>query len=440
MKLNLMATGAYYACGQDKTRCREFLEHLENDKPEMMLVLMNDPVYDVVISVEEDSQRCATISRGDIGLALSAMMKDGEQSLTAQVVSVNYEGRYFTLEMEVEGEIEEIRTDKVDWSLWPLVEGIPMLVPTQEEVKVSAAIRILNPVMKGKRRMKQTTTLAYLRSLVENCRCDVSRETQTAINAYRRVLAMHEDKVLRAYEPEIVHAQNSLGSRKRIGEMNDRWGDFLEGEEAMDQLRQWMMLQGECIAEEEMLERVDKALETIDNNLRLLPENLYCDINDYGQLMHRLLYLNIPQARLKQLTSMLSLREKLLEMREQLMPLDCFAADGFATGEDNPAEVEDDAKRTDGDKGLFGSVAMEFWNALQEEGFVDGNLQRTEKMNRQTTMYVAMCFAEKLHLRNRWKEFQSFWNIKNLAQERSKMTESGRLPMYHDTIDEIFGN
>ena len=53
-------------------------------------------------------------------------------------------------------------------------------------------------------------------------------------------------------------------------------------------------------------------------------------------------------------------------------------------------------------------------------------------------MYIADLFAEKLKLKVKWKFFEELWNIKNLAQEKWKMHQTGVLPTRYKDIYRIF--
>jgi hypothetical protein len=53
-------------------------------------------------------------------------------------------------------------------------------------------------------------------------------------------------------------------------------------------------------------------------------------------------------------------------------------------------------------------------------------------------MYIAESFAEKLELKTKWKTFEDFWGINNLAQEKNKSLELGKLPTRSNVIDKVF--
>lgn len=82
--------------------------------------------------------------------------------------------------------------------------------------------------------------------------------------------------------------------------------------------------------------------------------------------------------------------------------------------------------------------AMKYWKRLRQQKFVDQHYMLLETTTRQQVMYIAETFAEKLELKTKWKTFEDFWGINNLAQEKNKSIELGKLPARSNVIDKIF--
>ena len=75
---------------------------------------------------------------------------------------------------------------------------------------------------------------------------------------------------------------------------------------------------------------------------------------------------------------------------------------------------------------LATAAAQIYWQRLKDAGFVDDNCMLLNTTTRQQTWVIAEMFAEKLKLENtKWKLFQDFWNIKNLAQDKKHSQEYG---------------
>ena len=82
--------------------------------------------------------------------------------------------------------------------------------------------------------------------------------------------------------------------------------------------------------------------------------------------------------------------------------------------------------------------AIQYWEQLKSKNFVDGHYMLLKDTTRQQAAYIADAFSEKLGIKAKWKTFQEFWNIKNLAQEIYQMKQIGKLPSRAKEIDAIF--
>lgn len=82
--------------------------------------------------------------------------------------------------------------------------------------------------------------------------------------------------------------------------------------------------------------------------------------------------------------------------------------------------------------------ARVYWQRLMEQDFVDEYCQLLPDTTRQQAVLIAELFAEKLGIKTKWKTFEDFWGINNLAQERIKRTELGKLPSRSEDIGAIF--
>ena len=87
---------------------------------------------------------------------------------------------------------------------------------------------------------------------------------------------------------------------------------------------------------------------------------------------------------------------------------------------------------------LASEEAMEYWKRLQEAGFVDTNCKLLPKTTRKQAMCIAESFAEQIGVKSKWKTFEQFWGINNLAQEKWEIQQTGALPTRDDEIKAIF--
>lgn len=90
--------------------------------------------------------------------------------------------------------------------------------------------------------------------------------------------------------------------------------------------------------------------------------------------------------------------------------------------------------------GLTSEKAMKYWRRLMELGFVDQDCKLRPETSRQQAMYIAEPFAEVLGLKNKWKKFEDFWGIKNLAQEKWNFQQTGMMPARYQEIDKVFAD
>ena len=81
-----------------------------------------------------------------------------------------------------------------------------------------------------------------------------------------------------------------------------------------------------------------------------------------------------------------------------------------------------------------------YMQRLNELGFVDENGKLKPETTRQQAMYIAEPFAEKLGLKNKWKRFEDYWGIKNLAQEKWTFQQTGLMPARYQEIDKVFAD
>ena len=82
--------------------------------------------------------------------------------------------------------------------------------------------------------------------------------------------------------------------------------------------------------------------------------------------------------------------------------------------------------------------AQRYWQLLEEAGFVDAQWRLASKTTRKQAMYIAEAFAVKIGLKSKWKPFEVQWDVKNLAQEKWDMQQTGVMPLRHQEIDLIF--
>ena len=125
--------------------------------------------------------------------------------------------------------------------------------------------------------------------------------------------------------------------------------------------------------------------------LKRLPDNLFLDIMDKGELMHRLLYLGggIPRKKLYMLL------------------------DALSVWDDVPKEKRDGNDRRAVEE-LGTEEARMLMNHYVEAGLLGEDLQPKSISNAEAA-YIASCISQKLWQENHWKPFEELWGIGKLS-------------------------
>ena len=159
--------------------------------------------------------------------------------------------------------------------------------------------------------------------------------------------------------------------------------------------------------------------------LELFPEGLY-DVwqLNRGQFIQKVLYMHIPYDVLWKLVSGIAFVEA-AERRDDV---------GTTVDE----QEEPSTNRLHLPKALATPRAKEYWQRLQEAGFVDARCRLMPETSRRQAMYIAEVFAEKAGIRSKWSTFQQLWGLKNLAQEKWSFLQTAQLPQRSKEIDALF--
>jgi hypothetical protein len=162
-----------------------------------------------------------------------------------------------------------------------------------------------------------------------------------------------------------------------------------------------------------LFEAAHYTLERVEDLLQQAPENLYYlyKVNRERFAKH-LYYSALPQNIYNRLLTLLAVREAMLKKLK-------------GTGANLPEE-------------LATATAMSYWQRLKDENFIDEDCQLLPTITRKQAMYIADLFSEKLKLKTKWKPFQDLWAVKQLAQEKWDIQQTGVLPPRYKDIDRIF--
>ncbi len=391
----VLATGVFYECGRDEAECYRVLDRLDREKPDMVLVEDESEDFGTIVSVRENTEKRASVSRLDIDTVRAAMKRNGCKSLMAKVVSVDFPERAFTLSVQsCTADMASVRfADPASWQ-W---DGPLMELPASMR-NTRTAINVLDMALGDGSGMDDAQQMRYLAMLADSCRCDVSYETTVQMDALLEKLEGSGGQDIRAFRQILLHAMLTLGSEERTAEFALWWDRLKESDEAFLMTKAWMDASPFACSNRQMAERIDAELVRIDLSLRKLPHRLYRNINNMGAFMHQMIYPMFTRDAIQRLFSELMLREMLLERREEFRL--------------TPTESV----------GATPDMSHPVWQAAIEQGWIDDNLQPL--LSRTQAALVAYYMAEKLHIRTKWRFFEKLWGRRNMKND------------YYDALDQ----
>lgn len=308
MKRNYLMTGMKYPCKGDVRLLKSTMEHLEKTMPEMLVVKTYNKYGAVlkVVEADDEAEMEATrgvISRMDLPEMLQLMVFTGYDVLKARMVELSVQGAFAVLEVDVpEGFVtrQDAEGDSV-WDDWSWMDALATDGVLDYEMfsEAEEAIKMLDLGLEKPGTLSDAMMMRNISRLIKASRCDVSKETQAALARYRRLVAAHPSERVRAMRERLVKAINDIGSAERREAFRAEYYPRIKAR--FDDRRKLMeMLHTDL--DGEMLRR--SAYEA----LKRLPDNLFLDMMDKGELMHRLLYLDggIPRKKLYMLFDALS--------------------------------------------------------------------------------------------------------------------------------------
>lgn len=410
MKKVVLATGTFYECGKNERMCHQLLDRLDREKPYMVLVEDSSATFGTIISVHEETEKRASISRFDISYVRRIMEKENKKSLMAKVESVNYEENSFNLVISYpeNKQIEENTHECLSWH-WdgPLMD-LPM---GMQETRT--AINVLEMALADDSRMKEDTTLKYLNMLVGSSRCDVSHDSFVAMKKICHRLLTSKSPKINGFYSTLFHTMLTLGSELRITEFTTWWQELRESEEAFNMTKAWMDALPYNISNQEMTERIESELTRIDNSLKLLPLRLYRHIGDMGEFMHQMIYLSFSREAIQKIFSELMLREMLMERHEE------YKLTKVTKQQPSP------------------DMNNAIWQVAKDERWIDDSLQPL--LSRSQSALVAYYIAEHLQIRNKWKFFENLWGRRNMKNDYYEALEQRQTAAMLDNIKRVFG-
>ncbi len=203
-------------------------------------------------------------------------------------------------------------------------------------------------------------------------------------------------------------------------------------------VEKWLPCYFESLAKENLLalyEAAEYSQRDIEQLLKCAPYNLFCLYKaDKFRFAKKLLYTMLPQELYNRMLTLLAVWELMKGKQQKHEKKTAWRKSLDRRVEDGREVYASNALP----KSLAGEHAQKYWKLLKLHHFVDDNCMLLKTTTRQQTCYIAELFAEKEKIKTKWKTFENFWNINNLAQEKHQRLESGLLPSRSDEIDSIF--
>ncbi|MBQ4229437.1 MAG: hypothetical protein II675_06555 [Bacteroidaceae bacterium] len=332
MKTLVQITGVQYACPENSVLA--VMAELEKQHPEVLLVTEHTHDYGIIVRALIGTEYRGVVSRFDIEQVLRMMQHDSTATLVGQLAETDLEGRCFTVCIDGDYPTPDTPNDNQTgiWSNWQWT-GAPLLDSTADDRRLDISLKVTLAGLRQSGKIDKQTLLEHLDIVLKHARWDISRETQKQLNEVRNLLGQHTDNDLRALAPKFRHTLTALGSKKRTKEFQDTYlPELCRSDEAGRMRQQWYdMHKAELGNLKQWEPTINTQLEAIENCLMSLPADLCYQRDLFGDLMHRLLYLDIPRRKLNMLLSALVLRRLLRRL--------------LGLPEDNDTSIDNEAER-----------------------------------------------------------------------------------------------
>lgn len=309
----LLITGVQYACPAGDVDA--VMAQMEQEKPEVLLVTEQTDDFGIIVRALVGTAYRGVVSRFDVEHALAMMQHNNDNVLVGHVVSTDSQGRCYTASIAGEYpnlEKEAHSTEESAWNEWQWTNA-PLLAERPEESRLQISIKVALKELLSKGSMHTATLLEHLRQILELAQWDVSCETQQQLSRICREVGTHPDEAVRSLQRELQRMLIAFGSARRTQEFQDTYLPLLvQSNEAEIMWQQWKEMHGEALRNPmKWEETLRTAYLHIQDALSRLPAGLCRQQNNFGALMHRLLYLNVPRRKMLMLLSALVLKAKI---------------------------------------------------------------------------------------------------------------------------------
>ena len=419
-----------FVAGQKDTeamheRTRELLSWVDNERPIVVLAPdYSNHIHKNAIMARAQGRRIGRVAFECVDLAWGLLRQSGQPMMLAAVTEVAIQDHGFvmvTVDADDLPAAQSPVTPEIEWGEW-LSQELKLPRSEQLEKEQEAAFVLEKKFLPHLSETSIDKLKIYLNLWLEGGSHDLSREARQKRSAYIECLEAAPDKDVRLLAKPLKEQRARICERDPLDEHATAWWkERMESLEVQQMWQRWRVKNNN---------KLWLGLQRIDALLRQLPGELYNDISQLDVVLSRLYYMNTPLDAFQAILAQLMLRD--LTCRElgiEMRPM---------TDEDFEQIHAQQMELLEATGPLATEQAMKYWKKLMEEKFVDERFMLLESTTRQQAMYIAELFAEKMGIKTKWKTFEDLWGINNLAQEKQKSTDLGKLPARSNVIDKIF--
>ena len=316
METLIQITGVQYTCAE--ADLRSVMTGMQQQKPEVLLVTEQTHDFGIIVRALVGTEYRGVVSRFDLKSVLRMMQYGNTSVIVGKVEETDSDGGCYDIRVCENYPTDDDSPDALPdiWADWHWT-GAPLMDNSPEDCRLDISLKVVLTELQRSGSMNKQTLLEHLALIMELARWDVSRETQQQLSLTRRLVSRHTDPDIRSLAPRLCRTLTAMGSGKRTRLFQEQYLPMLcESEAAKRMYRQWCTIHKSELCDVKLWEAtVRRQLDAVEECLTLLPADLCYQKDQFGALMHRLLYLNVPRQKLLMLLSAFVLRRQL---RKQL--------------------------------------------------------------------------------------------------------------------------
>ena len=286
-------------------RTREMLSWIDKDRPLVSLFAEPSNIFnpDCIMAVLRGT-RIGRVADECLRDVKSIMAESGEPMLFARVEEVVIkEHGYLTVCVEANElkQLQPLKSEGIDWGIW-LKDDMLRLSPDKQMLAEMEAYYMLKLKLLSRIDEVDVSDLKiYLGLWLKGSCHDLCRETREARTQFIAQIEKAQRQEVRMLNEALKQQRTSICGSMALKELASTWWTERLQSDAMQRLwlQWWMTNDGQLW----------RGLRSIDEQLYLLPGQLYLDIAKRDVVLSRLYYMNTPRKALDAIITLLMLRE-----------------------------------------------------------------------------------------------------------------------------------